>query len=1626
MICIKTTQCSVPCYPVRDCGAADDIHILLSQASKIEDPCVPAAEPNVVIGLCSTDRRTMYSEWRSLHLVIQSDQGHMSVLHSYPDSVGRDVANAVVRPLGLGLNTMGVESILKTDKEVKWTMEVLCYGLTLPLDGDTVKNCVDVYTDWIMALVAPRDSIPQPIIKEPNLYVQTILKHLHNLFVPSPNQTSSEPRPLPAPTRPKVNSILNLFGQWLFDAALVHCKLHNGMNRDNSMTALATQAGIEFRRKGSQMSTDTMISNPLFDANEFPDNYEAGRAEACGTLCRIFCSKKTGEEILPVYLSRCSVSPPLSTALATQAGIEFRRKGSQMSTDTMISNPLFDANEFPDNYEAGRAEACGTLCRIFCSKKTGEEILPVYLSRYYMGLIQGLQIGDFICRPVLASIILNSSALFCTDLKGVDVVVPYFITALETILPDRELSKFKAYVNPTDLRRSSILILLSLLPLPHHFGNVKSEVLLEGKFSNDDGSSHDKPVTFLSLKLRLVNILIGALQTETDPNNTQMILGAMLNIVQDSALLESIGAQSEMGSSEGSHPKSHSRNNSGLSTASGGSSEATTPDSERPAQALLRDYALHTDTAVGLLIRSIHLVKVSVDSADRKRAVSSVCSYIVYQCSRPAPLHSRDLHSMIVAAFQCLCGSPLHDSCSIPVPDCLIEVLEIVELGISGSKSKNNDHEVRYKGDKEPNPASMRVKDAAEATLTCIMQQLGAFPSPSGPASPCSLLNEDTLIKYSRLTSTSRDNFRYFVLDNSVILAMLEQPLGNEQTDPCPSVTVLIRGMSGRHAWTMQLYHQPRGARAHQKQVFVPESRPAPKNDVGIRFTVKHRPFPEEVDKIPFVKADLSIPDLHEIVNSELEVQHEKLRNVMVKQMEYESALERHSEDLWRNKSFPDPVTDCKPPPPAQEFQTARLLLSHFGFLSLEALKEPGNSRLPPHLIALDSALPGFFDDVGYLDLLPCRPFDTVFIFYMRAGQKSSQEILRNVESSANVQHHFLEFLLSLGWPVDVRKHPGWTGNVFTSWSINSSNGSEGQTQDESPTLEDTGGGIFSGEKKVLYYADALTEIAFVVPSLLDSSAESSESSFPTLEAESQMDLFPGLLKQSSLTLELFPNHSDSLGSSHRVFVPESRPAPKNDVGIRFTVKHRPFPEEVDKIPFVKADLSIPDLHEIVNSELEVQHEKLRNVMVKQMEYESALERHSEDLWRNKSFPDPVTDCKPPPPAQEFQTARLLLSHFGFLSLEALKEPGNSRLPPHLIALDSALPGFFDDVGYLDLLPCRPFDTVFIFYMRAGQKSSQEILRNVESSANVQHHFLEFLLSLGWPVDVRKHPGWTGNVFTSWSINSSNGSEGQTQDESPTLEDTGGGIFSGEKKVLYYADALTEIAFVVPSLLDSSAESSESSFPTLEAESQMDLFPGLLKQSSLTLELFPNHSDSLGSSHRLSPTTKAKKIPPGRTVPPLGPETKVLVVWVERYDDIENFPLSDLLAETSTGVETTTNSSASLRPVTSEKDVPIIFIHPLKSGLFRIKLQGVAGKFSLVIPLVDGMAISRRALGFLVRQTVINVCRRKRLESDSYNPPHVRRKQKIADIVNKYRNKQLEPEFYTSLFQDVGQKKLNP
>lgn len=61
----------------------------------------------------------------------------------------------------------------------------------------------------------------------------------------------------------------------------------------------------------------------------------------------------------------------------------------------------------------------------------------------------------------------------------------------------------------------------------------------------------------------------------------------------------------------------------------------------------------------------------------------------------------------------------------------------------------------------------------------------GAFPPPCGPESLFSLLDERSLLKYAKGTGLPEHGspFRYFVLDNSIIIGLLEQPLGNYEGD---------------------------------------------------------------------------------------------------------------------------------------------------------------------------------------------------------------------------------------------------------------------------------------------------------------------------------------------------------------------------------------------------------------------------------------------------------------------------------------------------------------------------------------------------------------------------------------------------------------------------------------------------------------------------------------------------------------------------------------------------------------------------------------------------------------------------------------------------------------------------
>ncbi|GIY75210.1 ral GTPase-activating protein subunit beta [Caerostris darwini] len=981
------------------------------------------------------------------------------------------------------------------------------------------------------------------------------------------------------------------------------------------------------------------------------------------------------------------------TSNSEQSDNSLRRPSSLVLDNRQSSAPMLESFEIPsnltlENFESGQAEAVGSLCRIFCAKRTGEEILPVYLSRFYSALQYGLS-GGTTRGQMLASILMNSSDLLRKDLDGVMVLLPDFLQALELVLPGEMKMRQSPLVANAELRHSAIHLLLSMLPLPLHFFNLPIKSL-----SSNEKSS----LTFQSLRIRLVNLLINALQVETESLNIHMLLGGLLFYIQDSAASEEVEQITQPLLND---------NASVESVSSVLSSDSTHALFLRATylicHRLISSWMTDLNVSLAALevlsgLARIHLPQ--ADSLEGKRAVKWICDYIVFQCSRPPPAHSKDLHSTIVAAYHCVTTWLVEHPDLLNDKDTVHTVLEVVELGISGSKSQPKRSDTpKFKGDKELKPASMRVKDAAEAVLACMLDYVGYFPPPCGSQNLSSLLDEKSLLQQCKNLDDDQltreevvKHFRYFALDNSVILALLEQHLGNEQ-DPQPTLTALIRGPFGRHAWCVQLRHLPHH-KSGSKHYAINPGRPIPMNDVGTVHNIKQRYFPEAVDKIPLCHGDKSIPSLENI--SQVGAgEFDKFLKLIENQINFETSVKKQVES--QHREYPNPETECKSPSLCQEFQTSRLFLSHLGFLNPDALKESLTQPLPS-IISLDQNLENFSHKLEEIDNTPSRTADTVFILYVKSGQSSVDNFLQNV-TQRNIHPHFSEFLRSLGWPVDVKKHAGWTGHISTAWKIL-------PTDDLDPISEEDTVSIYNGKNKVLYWSDVSSELAFVVPS------------------------------------------------------PVSLKSPKI---VRKDTKIHEFGDEI-------------------------------------------ILRNNKDI----------------------------------------RDVDRRTMPS----------GSFSEV---------PMPRAMSLNLDAGDDLSQ-------------------------------------------------------------------GRSSGRK---------------------------------------------------------------FGRQHSCAIVC----------------EMKVVVVWLENLDDQINFPLADVLPLMSTGLEPPNFISR-----TSEKDLFVIFVHPLHSGLYQIKLQGPAGKMSLALPLVDGMVVSRRTLGILVRQTALNMLRRKRLDADSCQPPHVRRKLRIQDVINRYHKKLSEPEFISYLF----------
>jgi hypothetical protein len=136
---------------------------------------------------------------------------------------------------------------------------------------------------------------------------------------------------------------------------------------------------------------------------------------------------------------------------------------------------------FCSTFDRGKAQAYSALSRIFAVKGHSTDWNSNYLSSLYRGIETVRSFIKFIylqkClkkNNYMMAVILNHSVnLFQSELKGVRILVPSYLYALETVLTNsgKPLEGISSKIQT--LRQSCIKIIGSWISLPHHFGTLK-------------------------------------------------------------------------------------------------------------------------------------------------------------------------------------------------------------------------------------------------------------------------------------------------------------------------------------------------------------------------------------------------------------------------------------------------------------------------------------------------------------------------------------------------------------------------------------------------------------------------------------------------------------------------------------------------------------------------------------------------------------------------------------------------------------------------------------------------------------------------------------------------------------------------------------------------------------------------------------------------------------------------------------------------------------------------------------------------------------------------------------------------------------------------------------------------
>ncbi|KAJ3417071.1 Ral GTPase-activating protein subunit alpha-2 [Chytridiales sp. JEL 0842] len=346
------------------------------------------------------------------------------------------------------------------------------------------------------------------------------------------------------------------------------------------------------------------------------------------------------------------------------------------------------------------------------------------------------------------------------------------------------------------------------------------------------------------------------------------------------------------------------------------------------------------------------------------------------------------------------------------------------------------------------------IKETAENILLHLIHHANNFAPPQGATSLSSQIVESALSE----DPGEYEKCLYFSLNDTAIIALTD--IGEKSSSDIRS-RIIVRDMTGRYSWDSYLFYEsllnPRSKAERLENSFKSTEQVFDVCESGTDLTLQHsfgtlpilrctdipseQIYTDDADPLALLlnhiqsshsdclldgQTDLTTPPpIPECMAAAVQEMNNRINEQLEMEKPYHQAY-RHDKCIDAcdpGLILPASKSYVSEQPPSNtghggDFARSRQLLSHFGHLQFDSLKED-------YLHILTKS-PALYRDLKGLDKKYGREVIKVALIYVGPGQEDEISLLKNSTGSLE----YCDFVSSLGWEIDVASHLGYIGGL--------------------------------------------------------------------------------------------------------------------------------------------------------------------------------------------------------------------------------------------------------------------------------------------------------------------------------------------------------------------------------------------------------------------------------------------------------------------------------------------------------------------------------------------------------------------------------------------------------------------